>query len=93
LAAADARQALALAARDGEAIDLLLTDMRMPGGMNGLALAEKLRERAPSVKVIIISGYNADMVTGGASSSIDFTYLAKPFELQALAETVRRCLG
>jgi two-component system cell cycle sensor histidine kinase/response regulator CckA len=92
LAASDARQALALAERHGDTIDLVLTDMRMPGGMNGLALAEKLREHTPSIKVIIMSGYNSDMVTSGPAGSVDFTYLAKPFELKLLAETVRRCL-
>jgi two-component system cell cycle sensor histidine kinase/response regulator CckA len=92
LAAADARQALALAERHGDTIDLVLTDMRMPGGMNGLTLAAQLREHRPSIKVIIMSGYNSDMVLGGPAGSVQFTYLAKPFELKILAETVRRCL-
>ncbi|HEY5374712.1 MAG TPA: response regulator [Polyangiaceae bacterium] len=93
LAAADARQAIALCEQHREEIDLLLTDMRMPGGMNGLALAEKLRARKPSLKVIIMSGYNSEMVTGSPAGSVDFTYLAKPFEIERLAETVRHCLG
>jgi len=64
-----------------ERADLVLTDMRMPGGMNGLVLAEKLRARKPSLKVIIMSGYNSDMVTGSPAGSVDFTYLEKPFRL------------
>ena len=93
LAATDGRQALTLCERHGDDIALLLTDMRMPGGMNGLVLAEKLRANKPSLKVIIMSGYNSEMVTGSPAGSVDFTYLAKPFELAVLAETVRRCLG
>jgi len=93
LAATDARHAMALAEQHKAEIDLLLTDMRMPGGMNGLALAEKLRARKPSLKVIVMSGYNAEMVTGSPAGVTDFTYLAKPFEIETLADTVRRCLG
>ena len=93
LAAANGPQALALCERHGDDIDLVLTDMRMPGGMNGLVLAEKLRARKPSLKVVIMSGYNSEMVTGSPAGSVDFTYLAKPFELGVLAETVRRALG
>jgi len=92
LAAADARQAVALAEQHKDEIALLLTDMRMPGGMNGLALAAKLRARKPSIKVIIMSGYNSEMVTGSPAGSRDFTYLPKPFEIELLAETVRSCL-
>ena len=93
LAAADGRQALALCERHSDDIDLVLTDMRMPGGMNGLVLAEQLRAHKPSLKVIIMSGYNSEMVTGSPAGSVDFTYLAKPFELEVLAETLRRALG
>jgi YesN/AraC family two-component response regulator len=73
-------------------VDLLITDMRMPGGMNGLVLAEKIRALKPAIKIIIMSGYNADMVTGSPAGGVEFTYLAKPFELKVFAETVRACL-
>jgi len=45
------------------------------------------------LKIIIMSGYSAEMATDGSASHVDFTYLAKPFELEKLATTVRRCLG
>ena len=92
LAAADGRQALAVYEKHGGVIDLLITDMRMPGGMNGLVLAEKLRAHRPSLRVIIMSGYNSEMLTGSPPGSGGFTYLAKPFELTVFAKAVRACL-
>jgi signal transduction histidine kinase/ActR/RegA family two-component response regulator len=93
LPAVDGRQALALWECYANEIDLVLTDMRMPNGISGLALAERLWSSKPSLKIIIMSGYSAEMATTGSASKAEFTYLAKPFELQTLAETVRRCLG
>ena len=92
LSAADGREALALWEQHASAVDLVLTDMRMPRGMNGLVLAEKLAASKPSLKIIIMSGYSTEMATNGAVGQIEFTYLAKPFELETLAATVRRCL-
>jgi signal transduction histidine kinase/ActR/RegA family two-component response regulator len=93
LPAVDGRQALALWECYANEIDLVLTDMRMPNGISGLALAERLRSTKASLKIIIMSGYSAEMATDGSASHVDFTYLAKPFELEKLATTVRRCLG
>jgi signal transduction histidine kinase/ActR/RegA family two-component response regulator len=93
LPAVDGRQALALWECYASDIDLVLTDMRMPNGINGLALAERLWSTKPSLKIIIMSGYSSEMATNGSASQVEFTYLAKPFELQTLAEAVRRCLG
>ncbi len=93
LPAVDGRQALALWECYANDIDLVLTDMRMPNGINGLALAERLWNMKPSLKIIIMSGYSSELATNGSVSQVEFTYLAKPFELQTLAETVRRCLG
>jgi signal transduction histidine kinase/CheY-like chemotaxis protein len=93
LPAVDGRQALALWECYASDIDLVLTDMRMPNGMSGLVLAERLWSTKPSLKIIIMSGYSSEMATNGSASRVEFTYLAKPFELDTLAETVRRCLG
>jgi len=91
LCASDAAQALTLWQEHEAIVDLLLTDMRMPGGMNGLTLAERLLDKKPSLKIIIMSGYSAEM-PGGAGRRFEFSYLAKPFELAALTATVRSCL-
>ena len=78
-------------ALDGK-VDLLMTDMVMPGGLTGLALSEQLREKTPSLRVIVSSGYSAEMVQTGAPDSSGFHYLPKPFTLGILAETLRNCL-
>jgi DNA-binding NtrC family response regulator len=72
-------------------VDLLLSEMRMPGSMNGLALAQRLLDAKPSLKVIIMSGYSTEM-PASAGRRLEFSYLAKPFELGALTATVRTCL-
>ncbi len=93
LSATDSRTALDMWEQHARAIDLVLTDMRMLRGMNGLMLAERLASTKPTLKVIIMSGYSSEMATNGRAGQIEFTYLAKPFELEALAATVRRCLN
>jgi signal transduction histidine kinase/ActR/RegA family two-component response regulator len=91
ICAGNAAQALELWPEHEPVIDLLLTDMRMPGGMNGLALAERLLDAKPSLKVIVMSGYNTEMPVS-AGRRFEFSYLGKPFELAALTATVRTCL-
>jgi PAS domain S-box-containing protein len=72
-------------------IDLLLTDMMMPEGMNGRELAALLRKRKPDLKVIYSSGYSADLMTGG-SEKLDGLFLSKPYRPAELAALVRKCL-
>jgi len=75
-----------------DAIQLLLTDMIMPGGMTGRELAEKLRTEKPLLKVIYTSGYSRDIL-GKATTLIDgFNFLQKPYQSAKLAHAVRNCL-
>jgi signal transduction histidine kinase len=76
LVASDGTRALELA-RDVGPVDLLLTDVRMPG-MNGFELAERLRERNPHVKVLFMSGYAQDE-SGTPEDLSEDQLLAKPF--------------
>ncbi|HWZ92482.1 MAG TPA: response regulator, partial [Polyangiaceae bacterium] len=92
LTAADGRQALIVWDQHDKAIDLLLTDVRMPKGMSGLVLAERLAQAKPALKIIIMSGYSAEMSTQREQTRVEFSFLAKPFELEPLAATVRICL-
>jgi len=92
LSAAEGQEALKLWEQHRDAIDLVLTDMRMPKSISGLDLAEKLLKSKPSLKIIIMSGYNMEMVQNSAAGHIGYTFLAKPFEFKTLAETVRHCL-
>ena len=76
----------------GSTIDLLITDVVMPGGMNGLELAERLRRTRPSLKVIFTSGYLGDVSRDDFPARETDAYLAKPFSLPELARLVRRTL-
>ena len=76
----------------GPSIDLLYTDVIMPGGMNGLELAEVLRRESPRLKVMISSGYHEGMVRQGLPERSDLLYVAKPCRGRDLAWAVRMCL-
>ena len=73
-------------------INLLLTDLVMPGSMNGRELAEKIWMERPELKVIFSSGYSADIVGKDFKLDPDLNFLQKPYHPQTLALTVRRCL-
>jgi len=76
----------------GSTIDLLITDVVMPGGMNGLELAERLRHTRPSLKVIFTSGYLGEVSRDDFRRRETDAYLAKPFSLPELGRLVRRTL-
>jgi DNA-binding NtrC family response regulator len=73
-------------------IALLLTDLVMPNHMNGRELAEKIWAEQPDLKVIFTSGYSADIVGKDFKLEPEVNFLQKPYQLQTLATTVRRCL-
>ncbi len=72
--------------------DLLFSDMVMPEGLTGLDLAEKLKKEKPGLKVVISSGYSAEMAANGRSAIDGITYLQKPYQLEPLSRVVRDCL-
>lgn len=84
LEAGDAREALRLLA-DSEAVDLIITDVRMPD-ISGLELAETAMRACADLKVILISGYFV-------SRQVGHRVLKKPFRMQELADAVRDELG
>jgi len=73
-------------------IHLLLTDLIMPGLMNGRELAETLWTERPDLKVIFTSGYSADIVGRDFKIESDLNFLQKPYHPQTLAQVVRQCL-
>ncbi|HSY19441.1 MAG TPA: PAS domain-containing protein [Candidatus Acidoferrales bacterium] len=73
-------------------INLLLTDLVMPGGMNGKEFAEKLLAEAPKLKVIYMSGYSPDITLSDLHLGQGIHFLAKPFDTIALAKTIRAAL-
>ncbi len=90
--AVDGPSALKIWEEYKDQIDLLFTDVVMPGGINGRELAEKIWAERPAFKVIFSSGYGAD--TLGKDFKLDprFNYLQKPYEPGRLAKIIRRCL-
>jgi CheY-like chemotaxis protein len=73
-------------------IDLLLADLVMPDGMTGTALAQRLRQENPKLKVICMSGYSAEIVGKDFSLLEDINFLSKPFPAHKLAQTIRDSL-
>jgi CheY-like chemotaxis protein len=71
-------------------VDLLLTDMVMPG-MSGPELAQRLRTERPALKVLFTSGYSRDAVAKDFGMS-DAGFIAKPYGLKELAAAVRSAL-
>ena len=89
-----AREAVELWERHAGEIALLLTDMVMPEGGTGRDLAEQLRARKPGLKVILMSGYSAE-VAGKDTQFFRRTgsyLLQKPCTTATLVQTVRKCL-
>jgi two-component system cell cycle sensor histidine kinase/response regulator CckA len=73
-------------------IDLVFTDVIMPGGMNGRELAEKLWTEKPRLKVIFSTGYGADALGQDFKLDPQLNFLQKPYLPQTLALIIRRCL-
>ena len=84
-------KALELVQSGCDEIDLLLTDIVMPG-MSGHELAQQIRESIPCIRCLYISGYTANAITNGDLSREGIIFLAKPFSLKELAEKVREAL-
>jgi signal transduction histidine kinase/ActR/RegA family two-component response regulator len=74
-------------------IDLLATDIGLPGGLNGRQLADAARELNSRLPVLLITGYAGDAMKGGGQLGPGMEILVKPFELDVLAERVRAMIG
>jgi PAS domain S-box-containing protein len=92
LQAASGRDALEVWEQANRPVDLLLTDMVMPGGIMGSDLAERLSSQSPRLKVIYTSGYSPGMAGKDASLLEGRNFLPKPYSIGKLAQFVRECL-
>jgi CheY-like chemotaxis protein len=92
LAAGSGAEALALWQEHGKVIDLLFTDMIMPGGMNGRELAEKILADRPELKVIYTTGYSPDEFRQNLALQEGVNFLGKPYNPDKLVRIVRHCL-
>lgn len=86
-------EALEIAQSYSENIDVLLTDMIMPG-INGKQLAEAIAESHPEIKVLYMSGYSSNILTDpDVKERPEFHFLAKPFSRELLTTTMLSILG
>lgn len=102
LGSAGYRVSTAITAEDGlrvfeklvgeDKVDLLFTDLVMPGGMNGLALADQVRQRDSSVSILLTTGYNEELVVGGPQRRAN-DVLSKPYRRSELLDRVRQALN
>jgi len=92
LEAQDGEEALKQWEAHNRKIDVLISDMVMPGGISGLELTRRLRAKQPGLIAIINSGYSLDLPSHGNLAVENVVYLPKPCEGPVLAEAVRKCL-
>ena len=92
LEAAHGAEALTLWEKHRAEIQLVFTDMVMPGELTGLQLAELVLKDKPTVKVIITSGYNQQFFDLEELERAKIIYLPKPCEPVMLTQIIRRCL-
>ena len=92
LKAANGPQAVEVWERHSARINLLLTDMVMPSGMNGSELASILQSRNAQLKVIYTSGYGPETLRKDSLLTQGINFLPKPYDLQTLQKAVRTCL-
>jgi CheY-like chemotaxis protein len=83
----------AIALIDREAPDLVVTDLRLPGGVDGLAVARHARAHVPSISVLLISAHDSDQAREAAREIGVSAFLAKPLANAAFREAVQRVLG
>jgi CheY-like chemotaxis protein len=65
----------------------------MPGGMSGLDLARRVREARPDARIILTSGYSAELMKREEGAGLDLRVLRKPYRQAELARAFREALG
>jgi len=83
---------IAAAAGHRGRIDLIITDVVMPG-MGGREMVKQLAETRPETRVLYLSGYTEDAIVSDGSIEKGTAFLQKPFTLQSLSRKVREVLG
>ena len=93
LEASSGREALQVWGKHHSEIDLLLTDMKMPEGISGMELAEKMLAEQPTLRVIFTSGYLDDIVSPEILARNNARFLPKPYSYAELTQLVRKALN
>jgi CheY-like chemotaxis protein len=91
LSASNGEEALAMAAKHREKIDLLLTDVMLPG-IKGQELAKQLLHRCPDVNILFMSGYLCPSMAHSDSDQRFEAFIQKPFSPNALLRKIRKLL-
>jgi len=91
LEAKDGDAALALVKPDTR-VDLLLTDVMLPGQLTGPRIAEEIVKRRPGLPVVFASGYSQEMIDLGARGGESIRFLSKPYDRRKLAQAVHEAL-
>ena len=92
LEAEEGKEGLAILQSDAR-IDLLITDVGLPGGMNGRQMADAARRSRPDLKILFITGYAENAVLGEGNLDPGMHVMTKPFELDALGRRIRELIG
>jgi two-component system cell cycle sensor histidine kinase/response regulator CckA len=85
-------KALALWEQQSSHIDLVFTDVIMPGGMSGRDLADRLRQKSPQVKIVFTSGYSPSRAGRKQDILQGLTFLPKPYTPNKLLEAIQHGL-
>ena len=89
--AADGASGLRVLQSDAR-IDLLVTDVGVPGGMNGRQMADAARVDRPDLKVLFITGYAENAVVGNGYLEPGMHLMTKPFAMEALASRIKHVI-
>jgi len=81
--------ATALRALEHEAVDLVLTDLMLPGGRSGYDLVRAVLDRRPATRIVLMSGFPDAMLPGGTGERPAYPLVCKPFRKADLARTLR----
>ncbi len=73
--------------------DVLFTDVRMPGNLDGIALAEHARQRRPMIPVLVVSGYADNLSSRLRKLTPPVVLIGKPYDLTAIAEALGRLIA
>jgi DNA-binding NtrC family response regulator len=92
ITASDANGALEIIRR-GDPIDIIFTDVVMPGGKTGVDLAVGARELRPGMKVLLTSGYPGEALARHHSEEMDWPMIAKPYRQPELALQLKRLMA
>jgi CheY-like chemotaxis protein len=93
LQAEDAHAALEILERRGRQVDLLFSDVVMPGPLDGYGLAKRARQDRPEIKVLLTSGFPGEALARMGADASAFRLLGKPYRKQDLARAIKETLA